>query len=707
LRARRSRSQLTWRQGVVRAVRLPFDVIFLVFDYLRLTLWLIAKGLRRVLRLRPRPFRPCLKGLVADTALGKVRHCQMIGKYGNPFVFMLLFPGVRSLEDSAGKRFHSWGSVRARSPISLSRYVAVSLVAGLSAGALGTFFLRWQAPTKFLALRVRLGLTTPVSAPEKRAPERLPELARQLALAADGLAASGHHDAARAKYQDAVRADSTNVAAQVGLGTVALALGQRDVARLAFTEALGRDPTLIAALRGLSQLYLEDTAPEQAAVVLDRLLKQVPDDLQGLVLRAKAHAALGEEELANALINRACEAHADAAEGWQAKGDFALARARPADADAAYQQALRCAPDSIEARLGRLRAQAAQGQVQALPEALALRTEQPDREEVALLVVDLLQRAGRLPEALRLSEQISWAHPDFVSLRTTLGGLYIRTGRPNEAYKLAAEVLTARPGAAGAHLQIATILLDASLPALAVDYCRKAVAQEPLNPVAQQGLGRALLADGQAAAAREVLAAVVKQFRETYAARLLLARCDLQTGREEEGRTTLRQLATERPEDVEVLSIQMELEWRKKRIPEALEFSRKAYAVAPHNLMVINNYAAMLAYTKQDLDEALRISRQAFTLAPDQPMVADTLGWILVLRGEASEALPLLAYAARRSPAAGEVQYHFAVALQASGRADEARQYLELALASGADFIGIEDAKALLARLPGTAPAPP
>jgi Flp pilus assembly protein TadD len=75
--------------------------------------------------------------------------------------------------------------------------------------------------------------------------------------------------------------------------------------------------------------------------------------------------------------------------------------------------------------------------------------------------------------------------------------------------------------------------------------------------------------------------------------------------------------------------------------------------------------------------------------------VLDTLGWLLLERGDVARALPLLQKAASLTPEPG-IRYHFAVALQKSGDKENARKTLLELLGKGGHFQDAPAARALL-----------
>ena len=89
----------------------------------------------------------------------------------------------------------------------------------------------------------------------------------------------------------------------------------------------------------------------------------------------------------------------------------------------------------------------------------------------------------------------------------------------------------------------------------------------------------------------------------------------------------------------------------------------------------------------------------AYKAAPGSAQVADTLGWILVEKGEIKRGLELLQQAAKGLPKEGDVQYHYAAALAKSGDKVAARRQLESLLAGNTPFSKQEEARTLLGQL--------
>jgi putative PEP-CTERM system TPR-repeat lipoprotein len=94
----------------------------------------------------------------------------------------------------------------------------------------------------------------------------------------------------------------------------------------------------------------------------------------------------------------------------------------------------------------------------------------------------------------------------------------------------------------------------------------------------------------------------------------------------------------------------------------------------PDNVRVLNNLAWI--YHLQGDERSIQLAEKAHRLSPETGAVSDTLGWLLVGRGDLRRAVPLLRLAATQSPEVPEIQYHLAVALARSGEGRESQRIL-------------------------------
>ena len=94
------------------------------------------------------------------------------------------------------------------------------------------------------------------------------------------------------------------------------------------------------------------------------------------------------------------------------------------------------------------------------------------------------------------------------------------------------------------------------------------------------------------------------------------------------------------PTDVQFMEYRVNLMERTKAKPAALyDYYEKILALAPNNLMMLNNYAYLLATHKGDIKKAERMSQLTIREEPDNAVYLDTYGWILHLQGQDELAL--------------------------------------------------------------------
>ena len=136
-------------------------------------------------------------------------------------------------------------------------------------------------------------------------------------------------------------------------------------------------------------------------------------------------------------------------------------------------------------------------------------------------------------------------------------------------------------------------------------------------------------------------------------------------------------------------------DWRVQRALAEIQFragqhvaSKQTYqrlvVATPDDAISLNNYANLLHQMNDP--SAQEIAERALKLSPYNADYGDTLGWILVSKGQVEAGLRYLREARLRSPDSSEIRFHLAFALAKIGRKDEAREELAVAL-SGSERI--------------------
>jgi len=116
----------------------------------------------------------------------------------------------------------------------------------------------------------------------------------------------------------------------------------------------------------------------------------------------------------------------------------------------------------------------------------------------------------------------------------------------------------------------------------------------------------------------------------------------------------------------------------------AIDLLRRAIIYEPENAGSRNNLAYYLALEDKDLDEAEQQARRAVALDPD-PNIRDTLGFVLLKRGEWPEAARILDSVVQENPSAMETWLRLGMARAGEGKRDQARAAFETVIRESND----------------------
>ncbi|MGZ5171899.1 MAG: tetratricopeptide repeat protein, partial [Burkholderiales bacterium] len=124
----------------------------------------------------------------------------------------------------------------------------------------------------------------------------------------------------------------------------------------------------------------------------------------------------------------------------------------------------------------------------------------------------------------------------------------------------------------------------------------------------------------------------------------------------------------------------------KKDYATAAQHYRKLLDAQPNNAAMMNN----LAWTEGQLKDpkAIEHAENANKLAPNQPAIMDTLGMLLLAKGDTSRALDFLQKATASAPQAPAIRLNLAKALIKAGQKDAAKKELDELTKLGDKFSG-------------------
>lgn len=413
-----------------------------------------------------------------------------------------------------------------------------------------------------------------------------------------------------------------------------------------------------AVLAILGQAYLAIGSVEEADRVIDAatiLDKDLGETRLARALRALVQGRLAEAETGADAVLAAdpVSFHATLlkAELSQKRGDLKAALGQ-------FDRVLALRPRSIVAHLDRDRVLISMGRDEdARGDIDALLKASPALPGALLLRAQLLAKQGRASEAWSALEQAMPALHTEEPVLILAGALNLMLDNLEQARLSAETVLAKNPASIPAGRILAEIQLRQGAPALALPLLERAAADQPQEPLIASQLMRAYAALDRTRDAGEIFARQIRAGKgvETIAA--------------------LTQWLARNPRDWKTRQILAEQMMLGGNAKEAIRHYQVILDQIPDNVVALNNLAFLYG---PDQPKSLDLARRAMLLQPNNPAVADTFGWLLVRSGNSHDAVWVLAKAQRQDGGiTAGITYHYAAALAASGKPEEAIAQLQ------------------------------
>ena len=527
----------------------------------------------------------------------------------------------------------------------------------------------------------------------------------------------------------AVAPEKAGIYTQLGLSRLAEGQSSKAVQDLETALSLSPDGSRPDILLGL--YFLNSGQYDQAIRTAEAISKKDALNPFAHNLAGAAELAKGNLKKARLLFETALNTDPDFAPAFFNLAKLDMAEGNVDAAKERYAEILKIRPKNTKAMGALVRVALSQND---LDDAVRLLKEiailDPYATEHQTLLVDIYLRQNRVEAALNLAHDLEITHPTDVNVLRTLGRTLLVTNKYAAAAKRFRRVADLVPQTAKALHNVAGLQQSARDIEGARDSLRKAVSLDPKYLPARIALIRfeasekniegaiALVSElrksnpdariGDMVAGELFMRAkrydeAVKAFRAAIAkanktdAVKSLYEATYQAGHPEEAFDYLAKWVAEHPEDLSAQRLLASAHRRAGRIDEAIRINERLLALRPSDAVVLNNLAGL--YQKKGDPRALPLAEKAYNLAPKHPVMLDTLGWLLINTGDVERGLNLLRQAFTRAADNAEVRYHLAVALNLSGRKDEARDELAKALETGAVFDGVVEARKLLQAL--------
>ena len=560
------------------------------------------------------------------------------------------------------------------------------------------------------AIYLRSGRPTQALEVLEPALRRAPDNPRLLRTAAEAYLASNDPAKATEYFEKASALDKGNVAGQVELAQVRLATGDteralRDLDALSKTDASSNVADL-----ALVSAYLRRHEFDKALGAVSALEKKQPTSPIPYSLKGTVYLAKGDTKAARAGFNKAMEV-----DPGYFSAAYALARLDLADRDveaARKRYAAMLAKDPNNEALLLAQAEllsatgAAQGEVAALYErAIAA---QPTSSRPRLALVAYFVQKRDVKAALAAAQAAQAALPEDPAILNALGLAQGMNGSTSQAVETFKRLVRLQPQNATGLLRLAEAQLVAKDYDGAIDSLRQALTIRPDLHEAWAAMAAAYVAAGRPESAiaegrkyqkespdravgyaiegetfvlrkewPDAAAAFGKALSRQPLPALAIRRYNAlqNAGKQAEATAMADKWFKDHPKEIALRGFVAEQYLKKKEYPAAIRQYEAALEIEPNNALYLNN----LAYMLNELGDpkARKYAEQVYVLAPTNPAVLDTLGWILVQRGDAARGLDLLKTAVRVSPTQNDIRLHLAKALLKTGDKAGAKTELE------------------------------
>jgi len=132
---------------------------------------------------------------------------------------------------------------------------------------------------------------------------------------------------------------------------------------------------------------------------------------------------------------------------------------------------------------------------------------------------------------------------------------------------------------------------------------------------------------------------------------------------------------------VQVLTMLGDLKYRMKDFDNSYKYYEEALTMAPHEVLVLNNYAYFLAEGNKDLNKALKMAEEVMKTAGDNETYIDTYAWVLHKLGKNKQAYKeMLRIFEKQEDRDPEILEHMGFILESLGKCSEAVGYWKEAL---------------------------
>jgi cellulose synthase operon protein C len=443
-------------------------------------------------------------------------------------------------------------------------------------------------------------------------------------------------------------------------------LKKNDVAgaRAAFEAALRINPAFLASASRLAVLDMGDKKPEAAVKRYEGVIAADAGNTGALLALARLKSDIGApKEEVIALINKAIAAHGTDAVSRVALVDYYLKVMDAKGATAAAVQAAAAIPDNVEVLNALGYAQFAGGETNQAVKTYSKITElRPELVEPYLMMSKVLAAAKSYDAAAQALRRGLATNKNARVLQQSLVTIEVARGKFDDAVTVAREVQKGAPKSnIGFELEGDVLVARGKMPEAVAMY-RNSLKVEK-SPELAIKLFSVLAEANQRAEAMKLEAEWLK----------------------------------ENPKDPVFRNFAAEAAIGLRQFEKAKDLLLQVNELRPDNPSVLNNLAIVTNLLGQP--GAIEYAEKANKIAPDRSAFMDTLGMLLLEKGDTARALDLVSKASAGAPLSAEIRLNYVRVLAKAGKKAEAKAILTELSKLGDKFKGQDEVKKLLAEV--------
>lgn len=446
------------------------------------------------------------------------------------------------------------------------------------------------------------------------------------------------------------------------VGSVYAARKDLVAARAAFSNAVELNPTYLPAIAQLARLDISEKKPADARKRFEPVIAKDSKNEQALLALADV---------------------------------MARTAAPPAEIVATLQRAVTANPQSVASRLAlisfHLRVQDSKAALSAAQDAAAaLRTE----PRIIGALAHAQEAAGETNQSIETWNRLAALEPRSAVPLVRLAALFAKR---QDYAKTIDSLRRAQKLAPGDPAISRELVLAHLLSGQPDDALKEAKSLQTTKPTLAAGF--ALEGDVHATTKRwpqaeRAYRAALKEDPTSDALAIKLHTTLSRANRATEAEAMAKKRLAEYPKDAGFRAHMAERALADKNLRSAVTHYQAVVALQPDNVVALNN----LAWSAGQLGDskAIGYAERAVLLAPDNAAVLDTLGTLLVSKGDASKGLEYLTRATDLAPKRHDIRLNYAKAFAKAGRPDDARKELIALQAVTDEFPGKAEIPALL-----------